>query len=80
VPISCLANSATLEKEAKISAETFANFHRSTQLYVPEERNFHNHACENLKYFTDHFQASFFEIYFTSNDSLIHPTSSLNFY
>jgi hypothetical protein len=44
---SCLA--ATLKMEAMRSSETLVDFCRNTLASIPEDRNIHNHGCENLK-------------------------------
>jgi hypothetical protein len=40
-----------LKMEAICSSETSVNFKRATQRYIPEDRSFYNHCCENLKSF-----------------------------
>jgi hypothetical protein len=41
--------SSALKLEATCFSETSANFLRNTPLCVPENINFHNHGCMNLK-------------------------------
>jgi hypothetical protein len=45
---SCLAYSMTLNMEATRSSEKSVHFQRTTLYYIPEDRSFHNHRCENL--------------------------------
>jgi hypothetical protein len=45
----CLAYSPTLKMEATCSPGTSVAFQRITWRYIPEDRNFHKHNCENLK-------------------------------
>jgi hypothetical protein len=59
--VSCLAHSSTLKIEATCSSETSVVFQRTffpkcrlifrqtTRRYSQEDRNLHNHRCENLK-------------------------------
>jgi hypothetical protein len=35
--------------EATYSSETSVDFQRNTRRYIPEDRTFRNHRCENLK-------------------------------
>jgi hypothetical protein len=35
--------------EATYSSLTSVDFQRITLCYIPEDRNLHNHRCENLK-------------------------------
>jgi hypothetical protein len=48
--VSCSACSLTLKMEATCSSETSADFQRTTQRYIPEDRILHNQPCENLKF------------------------------
>jgi hypothetical protein len=38
--------------KAKYSSEMLLDFQRTTRRYIPEDRTFHNHWCENLKSYT----------------------------
>jgi hypothetical protein len=46
--VSCLAYSSTLKMEAT-SSKTLVGFQQTTRYYISENRNLHNHHCENLK-------------------------------
>jgi hypothetical protein len=37
------------EKEARWSSDTLVIFQQTTRRYIPEDRELHNHCCENLK-------------------------------
>jgi hypothetical protein len=39
----------TLKEKAKCSCVTSVDFQRTTRRYIPENRTFHTHRCENLK-------------------------------
>jgi hypothetical protein len=39
--------------ETTCFSETAVDFQRTTQRYIPEDTNLHNHRCENLKSDTD---------------------------
>jgi hypothetical protein len=41
--------------EATCSSETSIDFQQSSRRYIPEERNHHNHRCENLKSYLVYF-------------------------
>jgi hypothetical protein len=47
--VSCLAYSSAVELEVICSSKTALDFQQTTQLYIPEDKTFHNHFCENLK-------------------------------
>jgi hypothetical protein len=47
-----LTYASTLKIEAMCSSETPVEFQWTTQRYIPENRDLHNHRCENLKSFT----------------------------
>jgi hypothetical protein len=47
--VSCLAYSSTLKMEVTCSSETSVDFQRTTQRYIPKDRNIHNHRCEDFK-------------------------------
>jgi hypothetical protein len=47
--VSCLVYSSKLKMEATCSSETSVDFQRVTRCYIPEDRSFHNHYCENFK-------------------------------
>jgi hypothetical protein len=49
MPVSCVAYSLTLKMEAIYFSEMVVDFHYTTQHYIPEDRTFHSHCCENLK-------------------------------
>jgi hypothetical protein len=42
-------NSGLLKTEATCFSEMSVDFKRTTRRYIPEDRNLHNHRCENLK-------------------------------
>jgi hypothetical protein len=42
-------NSSNLKMEGICSSETLVEFHRTTKRYIPEDRTFEIHPCENLK-------------------------------
>jgi hypothetical protein len=44
-----LAYSMILKMEVTCSSETWVDFQQAAWRYVPEDRNLHNHCCENLK-------------------------------
>jgi hypothetical protein len=44
-----LAYSSTLKMEATFSSETSVDFQPTTRRYIPEDRTFQCHRCENLK-------------------------------
>jgi hypothetical protein len=48
-PVSCVACSSTLKVEGTFSSGTSADFQLTGRRYKPEDRNLHNHRCENLK-------------------------------
>jgi hypothetical protein len=41
----------TLKLESGCSSETSVDFQYATRRYIPEDRNPHNHSCENLKFY-----------------------------
>jgi hypothetical protein len=47
--ISCFVFSSNLKMEATYSSETSFDFQRTTQRYIPEDKSFHNHSCENQR-------------------------------
>jgi hypothetical protein len=47
--VSYLTYSLTLKMEATCSSEISADFQWTTWHYIPEDRTFHNHHCENPK-------------------------------
>jgi hypothetical protein len=49
-----LVYSSTLKRKATCSSETSVDFQRTTQHYIPEDINFHNYRCENLKSYIVH--------------------------
>jgi hypothetical protein len=49
VLVSCSAHFSTLKMEA--ISEMSVDFQRTTRRYIPEDRNLHNHRCENIKYY-----------------------------
>jgi hypothetical protein len=46
--VSSFAQYSALKMKAMCSFETSVVFQRITRLYIPEDRNLHNHGCENL--------------------------------
>lgn len=52
VALYCMDYSSTLNMEAIFSSETFVDFHRTMPRYIPEDRPFQNHWCDNLKSYT----------------------------
>jgi hypothetical protein len=48
------AYSSTLKMESTCYSEASVDFQRTTRRYIPEDRTFHNHRCENLKSYRDH--------------------------
>jgi hypothetical protein len=46
---SCLAYYSALKMEAVQPSETSAHFYRIIRRYIPEERTFRSHHCENFK-------------------------------
>jgi hypothetical protein len=42
-------SSSTLNMEATCSSETSVDFQWTTRHYIPQDRTFHSHRCENLK-------------------------------
>jgi hypothetical protein len=47
--VSSMAYSSALKKEATYSYKKLIDFHQIILHYIPEDRAFHNHCCENLK-------------------------------
>jgi hypothetical protein len=45
----CLAYSSTLKMEATCYSKTLVGFQLAARYYIPEDRSFHNHSCDNLK-------------------------------
>jgi hypothetical protein len=46
-----LAYSSTLKIYVTCFSETSVGFQRTTWHYISEDRNLHNHCCENLKFY-----------------------------
>jgi hypothetical protein len=53
MPVSCLAYSLLQKMEETYSSRILADFQRTTQHYIPEDRTLHNHCCENLKSYVE---------------------------
>jgi hypothetical protein len=45
--------SSTLMMEAVSFSEMSVHINQSTQHHIPEDRNFYDHHCDNLKYYID---------------------------
>jgi hypothetical protein len=46
--VSYVAYYLILKMKTKCLSETSINFHRTTLRYIPEDKAFHSHRCENL--------------------------------
>jgi hypothetical protein len=64
--ISCLAYYSTMKMEVVCPSETTVDFRRSTQRYIPEDRNLRAHRCEKLKSYK-----GFFSVITGSSPSLL---------
>jgi hypothetical protein len=57
--------------EAICASETSVNFHRTTGLYITEDRTLHSHRCENLKFTITAVCLHYADLYVWRDDDLL---------